>query len=275
MSAEREIGIDHLTMLDVSPPELVSVAHEAGFDAVSPRVWASIPEEEPWPMTPGSPMLEETASRLEATGVRALSVEVVRIGPGTRREDYEAALEAGARLGARYVTVNSDDPDLDRASETFAALVADALPYGLRPVIEPIPYTRVSNLEQAIYIAERSGGGGILLDALHFWRYGGGSNGSARLTPSCSPTCSSATRRSRRPQGCRGPKGCRAGSLPTAPTCSSRAGRCASCRETASCRWPTFLLRCRTGWPSAWRHRCCTSGRRSLPRNSPCGHERR
>ncbi|BBL79036.1 xylose isomerase [Rubrobacter xylanophilus] len=173
MSAEREIGIDHLTMLDVSPPELVSVAHEAGFDAVSPRVWASIPEEEPWPMTPGSPMLEETASRLEATGVRALSVEVVRIGPGTRREDYEAALEAGARLGARYVTVNSDDPDLDRASETFAALVADALPYGLRPVIEPIPYTRVSNLEQAIYIAERSGGGGILLDALHFWRYGG------------------------------------------------------------------------------------------------------
>ncbi|ABG04552.1 Xylose isomerase-like TIM barrel [Rubrobacter xylanophilus DSM 9941] len=173
MRASREIGIDHLTMLDVSPPELVSVAHEAGFDAVSPRVLASTPEEEPWPMSPGSPMLEETARRLEETGVRALSVEVVRIGPGTTREDYEAALEAGARLGARYVTVNSDDPDLDRTSETFAALVADARPYGLRPVIEPIPYTRVSNLEEAVYVAERSGGGGVLLDALHFRRYGG------------------------------------------------------------------------------------------------------
>jgi len=35
-----------------------------------------------------------------------LSVEVVRIGPGTRREDYEQALEVGSRLQARYVTVN-------------------------------------------------------------------------------------------------------------------------------------------------------------------------
>lgn len=173
MNDAREIGIDHLTMLDVSPPELVRVAYEAGFDAVSPRVSVSTPEEEPWPMSPGSPMLEETARRLEATGVRALSVEVVRIGPETRREDYEAALEAGARLRARYVTVNSDDPNLDRASDTFAALVADARAYGLRPVVEPIPYTRVSNLTEAVYVAERSGGGGILLDALHFSRYGG------------------------------------------------------------------------------------------------------
>ncbi len=173
MNVAREIGIDHLTMLDVSPPELVSLASEAGFDAVSPRVVASTPAEEPWPMTPGSPMLEETARRLEETGVRALAVEVVRVGPGTKREDYEGALEAGARLGARYVTVNSDDPDLDRTSATFAALVEAARPYGLRPIIEPIPYTRVSNLDEAVYVAERSGGGGILLDALHFRRYGG------------------------------------------------------------------------------------------------------
>ena len=38
MNATPEVGIDHLTMLDVSPPELVTVAREAGFDAVSPRV---------------------------------------------------------------------------------------------------------------------------------------------------------------------------------------------------------------------------------------------
>jgi sugar phosphate isomerase/epimerase len=173
MSATREVGIDHLTMLDVSPPELVRVAREAGFDAISPRVTASTPSEEPWLMTPGSPMLEETARRLDDTGIRALSVEVVRIGPDTSREDYETTLEAGARLGARYVTVNGDDPDMERVGETFAALTADARPYGLRPVIEPIPYTHVSNLDEAAHIAEHSGGGGILLDALHFRRFGG------------------------------------------------------------------------------------------------------
>ena len=169
----REVGIDHLTMLDVSPPELVTIAREAGFDSVSPRVAAATPGEEPWPMTAGSPMLEETVRRLDDTGIRVLAVEVVRIGPDTRREDYESALESGARLEARYVAVNGDDPDIERACETFAALTADARPYGLRPIIEPIVYTRVSNLDEALYIAERSGGGGILLDTLHFQRYGG------------------------------------------------------------------------------------------------------
>jgi sugar phosphate isomerase/epimerase len=173
MNAAPEVGIDHLTMLDVAPPDLVTIAREAGFDSVSPRVAASTPGEVPWPMTAGSPMLEETARRLDDTGVRVLAVEVVRIGPGTRREDYEPALEAGARLGARYLTVNSDDPDIERTSETFAALTAEARPYGLRPLIEPIIYTRVSNLDEAVYVAERSGGGGILLDVLHFQRYGG------------------------------------------------------------------------------------------------------
>jgi sugar phosphate isomerase/epimerase len=173
MNGSSEVGIDHLTMLDVSPPDLVGVAGEAGFDLVGLRVVPATPAEEPWPMTPDSPMLEETARRLDDTGVGVLSVEVVRIGPGTKREDYEQALEVGSRLQARYVTVNVDDPDIERACEAFATLTDDARPYGLRPLVEPIPYTEVSNLEEAVHIARRSGGGGILLDTLHFQRYGG------------------------------------------------------------------------------------------------------
>ena len=173
MNTSPEVGIDHLTMLDVSPPDLVTIAGEAGFDSVSLRVAAASPGEEPWPMTAGSPMLEETVRRLDDTGVLVLAVEVVRIGPDTTRQDYEPALEAGARLNARYVTVNSDDPEVERACESFAALVEDARPYGLRPLVEPITYTRISNLDDALYIAERSGGGGVLLDSLHFQRFGG------------------------------------------------------------------------------------------------------
>lgn len=101
MNAAPQVGVDHLTMLDIAPPDLVTIAGEAGFDSVGLRVVAATPGEEPWPMTAGSPMLEETARRLDDTGVRALSVEVVRVGPGTGREDYEQALEAGARLQAR------------------------------------------------------------------------------------------------------------------------------------------------------------------------------
>jgi sugar phosphate isomerase/epimerase len=167
------VGIDHLTMLDVSPPEMVAIARAAGFDSVGIRVNASALSEQPWPMTVGSPMLDETIRRLDDTGLQVLDVEVVRLLPSTTREDYEHTLEVGARLGARYLSVNSDDPDIERASDTFAAMTAAARHYGLRPVIEPITYTQVSNLEEAVYVAERSGGGGILLDVLHFQRYSG------------------------------------------------------------------------------------------------------
>jgi sugar phosphate isomerase/epimerase len=169
----KTMGIDHLTMLDVPPPDLVTMASEAGFDSVGIRVSAATPGEQQWPMTKGSPMLEETVRRLRDMGMQALNVEVLRISSNTRGEDYEHILESGARLGARYISVNSDDPDLDRAADTFSSLVEAAKSYSLRPLIEPIIYTRVQNLDQAVEIAERSDGGGVLLDALHFRRYGG------------------------------------------------------------------------------------------------------
>jgi len=173
MDAATDVGMDHLTMLDVSPPEMVGIARDAGFDAVGLRVRATSLDEEPWPMGAGSPMLRETLRRLNATGVRVLDVEVARIGPHTSRTDYESTLEVGAELGARYLTVNGDDPVTGRAAETFAELVAAARPYGIRPLIEAIPYTEVSNLDEAVRIARCSEGGGVLLDALHFQRYGG------------------------------------------------------------------------------------------------------
>ena len=38
MNASPRVGIDHLTLLDISPPELVTIAGEVGFDSVgTPR----------------------------------------------------------------------------------------------------------------------------------------------------------------------------------------------------------------------------------------------
>jgi sugar phosphate isomerase/epimerase len=165
--------MDHLTMLDVSPPDMVSTAREAGFDSVGLRVSPASPGEDPWPMLGGSPMLEETLRRLADTGVRVLDIELVRLVAGTRPDDHEPTLEAGARLGARFVTVNGYDPEIDRASDAFAGLVELARPYDVRPVLEPIPYSNVGTLQEAVRIAEGSGGGGVLLDPLHFQRYGG------------------------------------------------------------------------------------------------------
>lgn len=269
MNTVTEVGIDHLTMLDVSPPELVTVAREAGFDSVSPRVASSTPSEVPWPMTTGSPMLEETVRRLDDTGIRVLAVEVVRIGPGTKREEYEPVLEVGAQLGARYVTVNSDDPNLERAGETFAVLTAVARSYGLRPLIEPIiPRYRTST--------RPSISPNTPMVAVCCWIHSTSNataaslNSYVRWTLICCPTCSCATRHSCHPAGYHAPLDCLAANPRTGPICSWRAGPCACCRETANCRWPSFSACFQKERPSAWRLPSCRCGR-PLRRSSSQG----
>ena len=81
-------------------------------------------------------------------------------------------LEAAAELGARYVNAICDDPDLNRLSDEFGRLVEAAAPYGIRAVVEFMAYRSVRTLADAVAIAARSGGGGILVDALHVQRCG-------------------------------------------------------------------------------------------------------
>src|SRR3954452_5785644 len=114
MPAAPMVGVGHLTMLDVAPPDWVSLAGETGFDAGGIRVAAVGPTEEPWPMTAGSTMLAETRRRLDDTGVGVLDVELIKLTPDTNVEAFESLFDTGARLGASFVNVMADDPDLDR-----------------------------------------------------------------------------------------------------------------------------------------------------------------
>jgi sugar phosphate isomerase/epimerase len=168
-----ETGLEHLTLLGVSPPDLVSTAAQAGFSAVGLRISPATDGERPWPVSPGSPMLAETVRRCADTGITVLDAEAVRLGPRTARSPrYAPVLAAAAELGARYVNAICDDPDLSRLSDSFAGLVTAAAPYGIRAVVEFMAYRSVATLGQAVAIAARSGGGGVLVDALHTQRCG-------------------------------------------------------------------------------------------------------
>jgi len=162
-------GLEHLTLLGVSPPDLVTVAAASGFSAVGLRIAPATDGERPWPVSPGSPMLAETVRRCADTGVTVLDAEAIRLG--ARTPDYGPVLEAAAALGARFVNAICDDPDLGRLSDSFAALTAAAAPYGIRAVVEFMAYRSVRTLADAVAIAARSGGG-VLVDALHVQRCG-------------------------------------------------------------------------------------------------------
>jgi sugar phosphate isomerase/epimerase len=171
-----ETGLEHLTLLGVPPPDLVTIAAAAGFSAVGLRVSPATDGERRWPVSPGSRMLAETVRRCADTGISVLDVEAIRldgrVSGGAGADGYRPVLEAGAALGARYVNAICDDHELGRLADEFARLVEAAAPYRIRPVIEFMAYRSVRTLASAVAIAARSGGGGVLVDALHVQRCG-------------------------------------------------------------------------------------------------------
>jgi sugar phosphate isomerase/epimerase len=170
MTDRRELSLEHLTLLDVAPPDLVSLAAGAGFDAVSLRISPATDGEQPWPVTPGSRMLADTIRRLDGTGLRVLGAEAIRLD--SARAGWEPVVETAARLRARYLNAISEDRNLARLADRFAELTQLALPYGIRPVIEFMSYKPVHTLRAALDIAALSADGRVLVDSLHVQRCG-------------------------------------------------------------------------------------------------------
>ncbi|HEY3263227.1 MAG TPA: TIM barrel protein [Pseudonocardiaceae bacterium] len=178
----RPVGLGHLTLLDVAPPDLVVLAGRAGFEAVGLRAAVASPTEEPWPMAVGSPMLRETLRRMDDTGVRVADVEIIRLSPETRAADLRGLFETGAELGARFVNVIDFDPDHRRAADTIAAIAEEAAPFGLRPCIEPMVYSGLKSLADAVTVIDGSAAG-IIVDPLHLQRCGDTPADLRRLDP--------------------------------------------------------------------------------------------
>jgi sugar phosphate isomerase/epimerase len=172
----RQISLAHLTVLDTTPPELVTAAAAAGFRTIGIRLTATpsvgIP---PYDILSDGPLLRETARRLADTGVSVLDTEFLRFEPEHPAGIPEGFLEVSARLGARNVLVMSAEPDEARTVERFCELCDRAAPYGLHVCLEFAVYTGVRTLAQAARVVARSGrpNASVLIDALHFSRSGG------------------------------------------------------------------------------------------------------
>jgi len=171
-SRPRLLGLAHLSLIDVAPPNLVDVAADAGYDFVGVRIRAVTAAESPFDLSPGSPMLAKTVRRSSDRGVTIRDVEFLLFDGALGREDWLPALESAATLGAKTITVAVDDTDETRVVQRLGELAADAAPLGIRPTIEPISYNAVHSIPHAERLA-RGTGCLMLLDALHVARFGG------------------------------------------------------------------------------------------------------
>lgn len=168
----RPISLAALTVLELTPPEMVSCAAEAGYSHVGIRLLPATPTEVRHDLVGDTPLLREVERRLADTGVKVLDAEIFRIKPETRVADYEAAIATAARLGATELLVAGNDADEARLTETFGAFCDLAHGYGLRSSLEFMPWTDAKDLSQAARIVGRSGraNAGVLIDAFHLSR---------------------------------------------------------------------------------------------------------
>jgi len=168
----RSLSLAALTVLELTPPEMVTCAAEAGFSHVGIRLLPATPTEPQYDIVGDTPLLREVERRLADTGVKVLDVEIFRLKPETRATDYESAIATAARLGASDLLLAGNDPDEARLTDSFAAFCDLAESYGLGAGLEFMPWTDAKDLLQGARIVERAGrqNGSVLIDPFHLSR---------------------------------------------------------------------------------------------------------
>jgi sugar phosphate isomerase/epimerase len=173
MAVDRDISLAALTVLDLSPPEMVAVAARCGYSHVGLRPIAATATEVHFPILTNAPLRRETLAMMSVAGVGVLDIEILRLKPETVISSFEAVFAFGAQFGARFALVAGNDPDLARTADNFAALCELANRFGIRPHMEFMPWTDVPDIQTALQIVRETPDGGLLVDAFHLNRSGG------------------------------------------------------------------------------------------------------
>jgi sugar phosphate isomerase/epimerase len=167
------LSLDHLTIFDVSPPELVTIAADLGLPLVS--LWTQLPLEADLPLVTQANKAE-TLARMRDTGVKLGNAECFNLTPEVKPEDFRPAVTLAAELGATsLVAINAWDPERNRALDNFAKLCRIAAEYGMKADVEFISMGKVRTLADAVQFITDSGepNVGVTIDFLHLIRTGG------------------------------------------------------------------------------------------------------
>ncbi|HDS1737113.1 MULTISPECIES: sugar phosphate isomerase/epimerase [Pseudomonas] len=172
--SDQLFSLAALTVLELSPPDMIEVAARAGYSHVGLRLEPATPEEHHFALVADADLRRQTRQRLSDTGIKVLDIEILRLKPHTRVMDFEQILEVGAEFAASELLVAGNDPDEGRLSDNFAALCDLAAPYAIHPHLEFMPWTDARDLTQALRIVEQAGrsNASVLIDAFHFNRSG-------------------------------------------------------------------------------------------------------
>lgn len=176
MQSPRPLALDQLTVIGASPAELVDLAAEAGFAAVSPFLGAVRYEALPAAhLRTGDPETAAMARRLRETGVVLNQADGFALGDEPPMDAYRDGIALMAEMGARNIVSLLFDSDDERGFDRFCELDRWAAAAGIGIVLEFTPLSRIPTLDAALSFLERvdSPNAGLLVDLLHLAQSGG------------------------------------------------------------------------------------------------------
>lgn len=171
----KPIGLAHFSAIGVPPAAFVDRAAKAGFSAVGLRLFPAFPGAPFYRLPEGSPEAREVKARLTDEGIGLYDIEFVVIDAAFQPRSALPVLADAAALGARRLSACGDDSDRARLVENFAALCDVAAEVGMGVDLENMGWRPVRRFEDSLAIVQAADAenGGVLVDALHFFRNGG------------------------------------------------------------------------------------------------------
>jgi len=169
---KHDYSLAHLTVLSLSPPQVIEVAEREGYRYASLRMTRVTTAEPLYDLARDRALMRETKARLDDTGLDVLDVELFRMDEKLEPEDFAAELDATVELGASNVIAQLPDPNFERKAERFARLCDLAKPLGIFVSLEFPHWTQTGTLTEATRVlrAANRPNAAMLIDLLHMAR---------------------------------------------------------------------------------------------------------
>ena len=168
-------SLAYLTGNGADPLDAISIAAEAGYQAISFRLLPATPTDQLAPLIEDLAQRRQVIASMAENGIAFLDAEMFRIPEGgADLARYEPFVDCITDMGARHINVVIADTDRARTIDTFGHICEMAAQRNLTADLEFMPWTGVKTLADAREVVEAAGhaAGAILFDCLHFDRTG-------------------------------------------------------------------------------------------------------
>jgi sugar phosphate isomerase/epimerase len=170
----RQLSLAHLSLIGLSPEQLIRTAGEAGFDLVDLRLAPATQTDRTYDADELKVLGRTLPPILRDAGLHVWDVEIIRLNDQIRPEDYLPLMDTAAALGARRMKLVCDSEDRGRIAAVIARLCDLAAPFGLVMDLEYMAFSGVKSLQAATDVVAATGRPNlrVLVDALHWVRAG-------------------------------------------------------------------------------------------------------